>query len=146
MNPQTNIAWTVVTALAIVLSCHQWIQYADSMPVEGISTASIQTNKPPLLTPFHAAYVESPPGCTNFQTVRELIGHPTIIKDAGLKGKISFQVLVDKRGHYLHHELEGEAHPLFQGFSEPFVPFLRFTPAKVEDKPVNCWTRVVFQF
>lgn len=90
--------------------------------------------------------VEEEPRPINLDEVIELIGYPTIARDAGISGRVVIRILVDENGKYKKHKVINTIHPLLTEACEAHIQKLAFTPAIQGSKSIKFWVNIPFNF
>jgi len=87
-----------------------------------------------------------PPKPINMEQLKNLIGYPELAKQAGVEGKVTLRVLVDKRGRYKKHLVLRSPSNLLLRPVEKQLPKLIFTPGIQNQRPVPVWVNIPFDF
>ncbi|MFN0202933.1 MAG: energy transducer TonB [Bacteroidia bacterium] len=90
-------------------------------------------------------FVEAQPKPLNLDTVWKNIRYLPLLREACVEGTVMFRVLIDENGRYVKHIIIKSAHPLLQEMYEKWVPYLRFSPAIQNGKPIKFWVNVPFR-
>lgn len=86
------------------------------------------------------------PRPVNINSVRDLIGYPPQAVEAEIEGKVVVRVLVNKRGTYKKHVVLADPHRILTRAVEAQLDELIFTPGIQNNKPVNVWVTIPFDF
>lgn len=87
-----------------------------------------------------------PPRPINMQELKNIIGYPERAKEAGVEGKVTVRVLVDKMGKYKKHVVLKSPHNLLTKPVEKQLKRLIFTPGIQNNRPVPVWVTIPFDF
>ena len=89
--------------------------------------------------------VEKAPDAVNLSQVKSSIDYPEIAIQAGIEGRVTVKVLVNKQGRVIDiGKLTGPV--IFHDEVEEKVRKLQFTPGLQNGKPVRVWVTVPFNF
>lgn len=86
------------------------------------------------------------PHAINLMEVQRLIEYPQSAKDAGIKGKLRFRVLVDENGKYIKHQAPENGEAILIKEVERHIAKLRFEPFIKDGKAIKYWIRIPFNF
>lgn len=127
---------------------------ADADPVIGKIDPDGTGDKPVELAPEPKREVpedkfqmlQKQPKAVNMDAIKKNIEYPQFAKDAGISGKVTFRVLINKEGKYWKHKVMSSPHSALTKACVKHLPKLRFTPAIQGDKPIATWVTVPFNF
>lgn len=89
---------------------------------------------------------DMPPRALNLQDIQRKVGYPEAAREMNLEGKITFRLLIDEYGCYIHHLPPKSGHPLFIKAIEPHLAAVHFAPAIHNGMPTKCWIDIPFVF
>lgn len=124
---RASLALSLLTGLAAVTSCE---------PTASAEVAVMAASGP----------LEAMPAPLNLAEVRQAIGYPEALVQAGLEGEVLVKVLVDARGRYARHEVLEAPSEAFTEAIAPHLHDLRFTPAQQAAQAVPAWVTIPFRF
>ncbi|MEM6348299.1 MAG: M56 family metallopeptidase [Bacteroidota bacterium] len=90
--------------------------------------------------------VDKEPEPINLREIRRAIGYPKIARDANIQGLVVARILIDEKGQYVEHEIISSAHEILGNAVEAQLSKLEMIPAIKDDKPVQFWINVPFNF
>ncbi len=133
-----NISLLVLfLALSIwILSCGSSYQIPrnNTIPVDSLETYSV-------------ADVDSKPEpIGGYKYLLSKMEYPQEARDRGIKGKVIVNFLVTKEGNGIGHYIEYSPHPMLSKEALHLVKGTKFTPGKIDTKPVNTWFSLPFHF
>lgn len=92
------------------------------------------------------AQTETPPECLNLEAVQQKIGFPLEAKRAGAHGKVIAKVTVGPNGKVENHQITESPSQLLSDAVSAHIGELKFTPAKMEGKPIKSIVLVPIMF
>jgi TonB family protein len=92
------------------------------------------------------AQTETPPECLNLEAVQQKIGFPLEAKRAGASGKVIAKVTVDPSGKVSKSEIMESPSQLLSDAVMAHIGDLKFTPAKMDGKPIKSIVQVPIVF
>ncbi len=96
--------------------------------------------------PYAFVIAEEQPKPVNMDEIRNLIGYPTMAREAEIEGKVTVRVLVDKSGKYKKHIVLKDPHPILTKAVEKKLNKLQFTPGIQGGNPIKVWVTIPFDF
>lgn len=99
---------------------------------------------PGTMAVFAAAVVEVKPEVLESAALE----YPPLLRQAGLQGRAVLEFVVDQRGYVEAGTIRVvyASHPAFAAAARAGAPTMRFTPARVNERPVRVLVRVPFDF
>lgn len=132
--------WITISVLAVIWSLSGEFGHSPK------TSPAISLKNKDLPVVFTPDEVDRPALLINKEEIANEIGYPKVAWQNGIQGTIILNVLVDENGGYLDHRVVRGFHPILRIPCERYVPFLVFTPALLDGKPVRSWVEVPFIF
>lgn len=90
--------------------------------------------------------VSEEPKPLNLQKIVNKMGYPEEARKQKIEGQVIVRVMLDKEGNYQKHVIVRRAHPLLVQAVEEHISMIKFSPAIQDNKPVQFWMNIPFNF